>query len=222
MIHRNSWTLVLSAAGLLVAGAASPGFAAQTGTAGQQVPGGFPATDILFQAADAAHPVCPPFGACPPALQITTEYIGFGVDFTQFDGNPPVGVFTDPPDEFGGVNAQEILDLLTDVNGRIVETNTTTQGLTDIICMSAGFVAGPADLLLEAFDAGGNLVGSSIADDGTDPDGRLIAVVDAGAGNNVIASFRVSTPTGDTYGVLRICLNDPGPIPVELQSFDVE
>jgi hypothetical protein len=88
--------------------------------------------------------------------------------------------------------------------------------------MSAGFVAGPADLLLEAFDAGGNLVGSSIADDGTDPDGRLIAVVDAGAGNNVIASFRVSTPTGDTYGVLRICLNDPGPIPVELQSFDVE
>jgi hypothetical protein len=72
------------------------------------------------------------------------------------------------------------------------------------------------------FDAGGGLVGSSFADDGTDPDGRLIAVVDAGAGNNVIASFRASTPVGDTFGVLRICLDDPGPIPVELQTLNVE
>lgn len=222
MTQRSSWIGSLGAAGLLFAALASPAFAAQTGEPDQQVPGGFPATDILFQAADAPHPVCPPFGSCPPALQITTEYIGFGVDFTPFDGNPPVGVFTDPPDEFGGVNAQEILDLLTPVNGRIVEVGTTTQGLTDIICMSGGFVAGPSDLLLEAFDAGGGLVGSSFADDGTDPDGRLIAVVDAGAGNNVIASFRVSTPTADTFGVLRICLDDPTIVSVELQSFDVE
>ncbi len=216
------WIVSFAAAALVAAGVVSPVSAAETGQPGQQVPGGFPVTDILFQAADAPHPVCPPFGSCPPALQITTEYIGFGVDFTQFDGNPPVGVFTDPPDEFGGVNAQEILDLLTPVNGRIVPVGTTTQGLTDIICMSGGFVAGPNDLLLEAFDAGGNLVGSSFADDGTDPDGRLIAVVDAGPGNNVIASFRVSTPTFDSFGVLRICLNDPTVIPVELQSFDVE
>ncbi len=222
MTRRSSFRVLSCTVGVCALAVASRAFAAETGEPGQQIPGGFPATDILFQAADAPHPVCPPFGACPPALQITTEYIGFGVDFTPFAGNPPVGVFTDPPDEFGGVNAQEILDLLTDVNGRIVETGTTTQGLTDIVCMSGGFVGGPNDLLLEAFDAGGGLVGSSFADDGTDADDRLIAVVDAGPGNNVIASFRVSTPTGDTYGVLRICLDDPGPIPVELQNFDVE
>jgi hypothetical protein len=220
---RNRRTLSwFGATAVLAAGAVGPAFGAQTGEAGAFIPGGFPVTDILFQALDAPHPTCPPFGACPPASQITTEYIGFGIDFTQFGGNPPVGVFEDPPDEFGGVNAQGILDLLTDVNGRVVELGTTSQGLTDIICMSGGFVGGPNDLLLEAFDAGGGLVGSSFADDGTDPDGRLIAIVDAGAGNNVIASFRVSTPTGDSFGVLRICLNDPTPVPVELQSFDVE
>ncbi len=217
---RTAVVVGIAAASLLAVTSALQ--AQATGPGGEAIPGGFPATDILFQAADAPHPTCPPFGPCPPEDQITTEYIGFGVDFTPFDGNPPTGVFTDPPDEFGGVNDAGILDLLTPVNGRIVELGTTTQGLTDIVCMSGGFVLGPSDLLLEAFDVNGALVGSSIADDGTDPDGRLIAVVDAGAGNNVIASFRVSTPTADSFGVLRICLDDPTPVPVELQRFDVE
>ncbi|MBY6203936.1 IPTL-CTERM sorting domain-containing protein [Halomonas denitrificans] len=178
-----------------------------TGEGSPEPRGGVPATDITFEPIDAPHAVCPPFGACPPADQVTDEYLGFGVDFTPFGGNPPVGVFNDPPEKFGGVNAAGDLDLVTDTCGQIVVPGTTNPGRTDVIGVAAGGVGGPSDILLEAFDAGGALVGSSIADDGADGDGDIIAVVSDP--NGAIASFCVSTPTGDTHGVHFIYLNTP-------------
>ncbi len=177
-------------------------------------------SDITINAADVAHPVCTPFSNCPLANQITGEYIASGVDFTLFNSNPPAGVFADPPDQFAGINDVGTLDLLTAVCGRIVELGTTTQGLTDFIGVAGGLVPGPTDLLLEAYDINGVLIGSSIADDGFDADGRHIAEVSDVGGS--IASFCMSTPTADTFGVNNIYLNNPTAAPVTLQSFSIE
>ncbi len=169
-------------------------------------PAGLPTFDIVFTPDDAPHAVCPPFGSCPPADQITDEYIGFGVDFTAFDGNAPIGVFTDPPDKFAGVNAQGNLDLLTDTCARIVATGSQTQATTDLVIIEAGLVSGASAIELQVYDLGGSLIDSAIADQGTGVDGDVIAVVQASG----IASFCVTTPTNDSYGLRRIYLNDPG------------
>lgn len=169
------------------------------------------AAAIDFTPSDASHTVCPAYGACPPGSQTTTEYIDFGVDFTQFGSHPPVGVFDDGAiPKWGGVNGSGNLDLLTDTCARIVEPGTTTQGVTDYLAVAAGHVEGPSAILLEAYDAGGTLVGSSIGDDGngTADSGDVLAVVDL-SGTPVIASFCVSTPTADNYGVSEIALNTP-------------
>ena len=171
-------------------------------------PRGVPTADIIFTPDSAAHSLCPPFAACPPGSQITDEYIDFGVDFTVFNGNPPVGVFIDPPEKFAGVNGSGDLDLVTDSCGRIVVPGSQSQATTDLIIIEAGNVLGPNDILLEVYDAGGTVIGSSIADDGTGEDGDLVAVVQVDG--QTIASFCVITPTNDTYGLRRIHLNDPG------------
>jgi hypothetical protein len=199
---------------------AVPSQAEVTGTPRTRSAQGIPPTDITFEPASAAHPTCPAFGACPPGSQITTQYLAFGVDFTVFGGHPPVGVFTDPPDKFGGVNAGGNLDLLTPTCGRIVLVGTSTQGRTNFIATAAGFSGGPQDLLLEAYNNAGALIGSSLADDGVDADGDLIAEVPDPSGQ--IASFCLSTPTGDAHGVHFVYLNTPVVVPVELQTFEVE
>jgi hypothetical protein len=213
MMKRNAAVVVLTLSAL-------PLWAGVTGTPGVRSAQGIPTTDITFEPASAAHPTCPPFGSCPPGSQITTQYQAFGVNFAVFNGHPPVGVFTDPPDKFGGVNAGGILDLLTPTCGRIVLVGTSTQGRTNFIAAAAGFVSGPNDILLEAYNPAGALIGSSIADDGQDADGDLIAEVPDP--NGQIASFCVSTPTQDTHGVHFIYLNTPVVVPVELQTFEVE
>jgi hypothetical protein len=191
-----------------------------TGNAKTKGPQGVPPADITFEPVSAPHPLCPPFGACPPANQITTQYLAFGVDFTVFNGHPPTGVFSDPPEKFGGVNASGDLDLITPDCGRIVVVGTGNQGVTNFIAISAGSVGGPADILLEAFNAAGALIGSSIADDGADADGDLIAEFsDPG---QQIASFCVSSPTQDTYGHHFVYMNTPVVVPVTLQTFEVE
>jgi hypothetical protein len=191
-----------------------------TGPSVARAPQGVPTVDITFEPASTAHPTCPPFGACPPAQQITTQYQQFGVSFVVFGGHPPVGVFTDPPDKFGGVNAGGNLDLITPTCGRIVLVGTSTLGRTSFIGVAAGFSGGPGDLLLQAFDQAGTLLGSSLADDGQDADGDLIAEVPDP--NGTIASFCLSTPTGDAHGVHFVYLNTPISLPVTLQTFGVE
>jgi len=145
--------------------------------------------------------------------------LDFGVDFTPFRENPPVAVFDDPPEKFAGVNAAGILDLFTRSCGRIVVPGTVTQGLTDFIAVAAG-LADPGGILLEAFNSSGELIGSSFNDDGKDGDGDRIAEVPDPATS--IASFCVSTPNRDAFGVHFVYLNDPSPVPVSLQTFDVE
>lgn len=199
---------------------AVPVQAGVTGASAKRAPQGVPSVDITFEPVSATHPVCPPFGPCPPAIQVTTEYLAFGVDFTPFNGHPPTGVFNDPPDKFGGVNASGDLDLVTPDCGRIVLVGTTTQGLTDFIGIAAGSVGGPADILLEAFNAAGGLISSSIADDGADADNDLIAEVSDPTGS--IASFCVSSPTSDAYGHHFVYLNTPVIVPVTLQSLEIE
>lgn len=151
--------------------------------------------------------VSPPFGTLAPGGAAGTNYIAFGVDYT-FGGVE--GVFSDPPLAFGGVNGSNVVDLLAPVDGRIVLLNTATQGLTDFVSVLAGGSAAGA-LLLEVFDIGGGLLGSA-----TNPGGvSTFSVNNAGVFN--IASFRVSTPVGDTFGVRQVTINDPvaaGP-PVE-------
>jgi hypothetical protein len=205
---------------LAVALLALPLQAGVTGPRGKVARLGVPAADITFEPVSAAHPTCPPFGPCPPGSQITTHYVAFGVDFTVFNGHPPTGVFSDPPEKFGGVNAQGDLDLVTPDCGRIVVVGTTNQGLTDFIAIAAGSVAGPADILLEAFNPAGVLIGSSIADDGADADGDLIAEISDPT--QQIASFCVSSPTLDTYGHHFVYLNTPVVVPVTLQTFEVQ
>ena len=205
---------------LAVALLALPLQAGVTGPTAKRAPEGVPAADITFEPISAPHPTCPPFGPCPPGSQITTEYLAFGVDFTVFNGHPPTGVFVDPPEKFGGVNAQGDLDLLTPDCGRIVVVGTTDQGRTDFVAIAAGSVDGPADILLEAFNAAGVLIGSSIGDDGFDADGDVIAEVSDPT--QQIASFCVSSPTQDTYGHHFVYLNTPVVVPVTLQTFDVE
>jgi len=208
------------AATIAVALLALPLQAGVTGPTVKRAPEGVPAADITFEPISAAHPICPPFGPCPPGMQITTHYLAFGVDFTVFNGHPPTGVFSDPPEKFGGVNAQGNLDLVTPDCGRIVVVGTTNQGLTNFLAISAGAVAGAADILLEVFNPAGALIGSSIADDGADGDGDLIAEVSDPT--QQIASFCVSSPTLDTYGHHFVYLNTPVVVPVTLQTFDVE
>ncbi len=58
----------------------------------------------MFTPTDAAHVNSPPFGPVAPGGVITTEYIGFGVDFTS-TGGPDVAVFVDPREAWTGVNA---------------------------------------------------------------------------------------------------------------------
>jgi hypothetical protein len=199
---------------------ALPAAAEVTGTPSKRGPEGVPSADITFEPVSAAHPTCPPGGPCPPGSQITMHYLAFGVDFTVFNGHSPVGVFTDPPDKFGGVNAQGNLDLLTPDCGRIVLVGSTTQGVTNFIAISAGFVLGPSDILLEAFNAAGAIIGSSIGDDGFDADGDVIAEVSDPT--QQIASFCVSSPTPDAYGHHFVYLNTPVAVPVTLQTFEVE
>ena len=167
-----------------------------------------PACDILFAAEDATHTLCIPFQVCPPENFTRVEYRALGVEFSDREALPPVAIYTDPPDSFAGLNKESKIDLLSNVNGRIVSSGTSTQGGTDLISVSAGLVASSDDILLEAFDASGAVVGSSLGDDGFDADGHHVAIVDL-TGNPIITSFRVSTPTSDTFGVHQICLNTP-------------
>ncbi len=165
---------------------------------------------FIFTPMDAPHVNSPPFGPVAPGGVITTEYIDFGVDFTS-TGGPDVAVFDDGGKVFAwtGVNDAGIVDLLTETNGWSVIPGPTDQGTTDMIQIEAGFVGSNDALLLEVFDTGGFLIGSTIFDDGIGPNGRRLGMLNVAG----IASFRVSTPLSDTYGVDTIWLGAivPGP-----------
>ncbi|MEB3292768.1 MAG: PTPA-CTERM sorting domain-containing protein [Synechococcales bacterium] len=141
----------------------------------------------------------PPFGQLASGGTVGTSFINFGVDYTY---GGVEGIFNDPPLAFGGVNASNILDLRSPIDGRIVLPGTTTQGLTSLISVNAGS-SDLGTLLLEAFDIGGNLLASAI----NSQSGVSTMTIDR-SGVFDIAFFKVST-NGDTFGVQQVTLEQP-------------
>ena len=169
------------------------------------------AQDISFIPDDVDVEVCTPFNPCPLDDRITTEYWEFGVDFTATGDNPTVAVYNDPPLQWAGVTNNRI-DLVTEVNGRVVLPNSTTQGLTDFVSVAAGIFTRPKNGLLEVFDINGDLLASREMIDGELGE-RLIATIDLD-GDFSIASFRLgNTVDTDRFGVRRIELNSPIAVP---------
>jgi len=173
------------------------------------VPSGHAAT-ITHSPGDRVPPVVvsPAFGSLAAGGTVGANYIDFGVDYTP--GNVE-GVFNDGVLAFAGVNGAGNLDLLTAVDGNIVVPGTLIPGLTSFVFVEAGF-AGAGNLLLEVFDTDGLLLDSVVNGPPLGPNGRQTMTIDRG-GVFDIASFRVSTPGNDTFGVDTVSIEDPVAIP---------
>jgi hypothetical protein len=141
---------------------------------------------------------------------ITTQYDAFGVHFSDVVNT---AIFNDPPLAWGGVNNSGIVDLIAPVNGKIVLPGTGgTPGSTSSLSVEGGNAA-TGNLLLEVFDCDGNLIGSTINDDGIGPNGRKLMTLSIPG----MSSFRVSTPAVDTFGVDSIALEEPVPCVIEVE-----
>jgi hypothetical protein len=136
--------------------------------------------------------------------EVGTAFIDKGVDFS-FGGRE--GIFSDPPLAFSGVSNSNNVDLISPVDGRIVLPGTLNNGLTSFLSIEAGF-SDPGQLLLEVFDAGGSLLSSVANNLPLGPNGRTTLTIDRG-GIFDIASFKVSTPVNDAFGVDFIKLETP-------------
>jgi len=144
----------------------------------------------------------PPFGPLAAGGAAGANYINFGVDF-NFPGGPVVGIFSDPPDAFGGVNANGILDLITDVDGSIVVPGTTNPATTDYFYAEAGY----ADLGVETLTVYNSSlvpIGSATDNNPTGAFGRYTFAISTPG----IAYFTISSPN-DSFGVDDISLNTP-------------
>ncbi len=162
---------------------------------------GASAAILSFTPGSAPVAISPPFGPLAPGGAAGTSYKNFGVDFTF--GNVE-GYFNDGGGilAFGGINNGGNLDLLTNVNGRIVVAGTLNQGVTNFLYAEAGFAAA-GSLTLQAFNVNNVLIGSAVNGNPLGAFGRT--------------TFSISTPgiaffniTGnDTYGVNQIRLESP-------------
>jgi hypothetical protein len=158
------------------------------------------AITVLPDSVSPTPPVSSVNGVVVPGGVITDQYDAFGLMF----GPGKVAIFSDPPLAWGGVNASDIVYLISPVEGFFVLPNTTTKALTEFVQVEVG-VAAVGTVLLEVFDAAGNLLGSSFNDDGTGPGNysHFASVVIDG-----IHSFRVSTAPGqqipDSWGMYGI------------------
>ena len=162
---------------------------------------------------DTTGKVSPAFGAA--TYTVTNDYDAFGVWFS--DGGVNTAIFSDPPLAWGGVNAGGIVDLITPVQGKIVVPATGgLSGKTSHLAVEGG-IADVGNLLLQVYGCDGNLLGSTINDDGTGPNGRTLMTLDIPG----MHSFRVSTPAGDTFGVDSIQMEDPTPCVITV-SIDIK
>lgn len=148
-------------------------------------------------------PFSPAFGSVLPGDTAGIRYINFGVDYSN---SVAVGVFNDPPPAFGGINTSGQIDLLAPVNGRIVVLGSTAQGLTSSVTVTAGS-SSPNTLLLEVFNLNNALLGSQVNTLGG------ISTFGVTRGQADIASFRVSTPGSDTFGVDQVSIETPVGVP---------
>lgn len=150
--------------------------------------------------------VSPPFGPLAAGGLVADNYIDFGVDYTH---GGPEGVFDDGGGvlAFSGVSGGGIVDLLTPVDGRIVALGTHTGALTSYLFVEAGF-ASDGSLLLEVFNSADVLLDSVVNGPPLGPHGRTTMEIDRG-GVFDVAWFRVSTPSGDTFGVNEVRIEAP-------------
>jgi hypothetical protein len=146
----------------------------------------------------------------PAGGEVGSLYSGFGVDFS-LGGRE--GVFCDEylgrsctVQAFGGVNASGDLDLMTKVDGRIVVPGTLAQGLTSYFYAEAGYAAAGA-LLLTVYDIDGNDIGHAFNGDPVGAHGRTTFSITAPSAT--IASFAISSPGADSFGVDVISLATP-------------
>jgi hypothetical protein len=87
-----------------------------------------------------------------------------------------------------------------------LSSNPTT---ASFLRVEAGLAA-VGNLLLEVFDSSGNLIGSTINDDGIGSHDRTLMILSVPG----IRSFRISSPNEDTFGVDEIQLGVPRVPPV--------
>jgi hypothetical protein len=147
----------------------------------------------------------PPFGILAAGGIVGTAGINFGVDYS-YGGIE--GIFDNGGGDegaIGGINANNMLDLLSDVDGAIVALGTTTPARTSYLSVEAGHAA-DGSLLLEVFDRNGILIASALNGPPLGPHLRTTMTIDRG-GVYDIAFFRVSG--NDTYGVDQIDMEQP-------------
>ncbi|MBL8554343.1 MAG: PEP-CTERM sorting domain-containing protein [Phenylobacterium sp.] len=143
----------------------------------------------------------PAFGPLASGGELGANYIDFGIDFTY---GGVEGYFDDGDIyEFGGVNSGNDVDLLSPVDGRIVQLGTLLQGFTNYFYAEAGY-ADFGSLTLDLFDVNGDLITSVLNGAPLGPHGRSTFEVHA----NGIAAFRISG--NDTFGVAEIRIAPEG------------
>jgi len=135
----------------------------------------------------------PPLCCLVPDSRVTDQYKSVGLLF----GPTPVGIFSDPPAAWAGVNSNNVLDLISPVEVSFVMPGTNKPATTKHLSVEVGFAA-VGSLLLEAFGAGGVLLGSTANDDGIGPHERTLATLNLDG----ISSFRVSG--NDSWGIDQI------------------
>jgi hypothetical protein len=136
----------------------------------------------------------PAFGVLAEA--VGTQAINYGVDYSY--GNVE-GLFIDPPFALCGINSSNVCDLVTNVDGRIVQLGTTSQGVTSYLQILAGSAA-PGALTLSAFDINGLLLETAVGAGSTGPFTISRATAD-------IAFFSIGG--SDTFGVQSVSLETP-------------
>lgn len=140
-----------------------------------------------------------PFGTLDASGEVADSLVSFGIDFSY--GNVE-GFFDDGGGVYGfcGINASNICDLITDVDGRIVDQGTTNQALTNFIQLEAGFM-NPDQGTLSVFDSAMNLL-ETVTGAGTGPFGRSLFTINRASTD--IAFFNFSST--DSYGVNQITI----------------
>ena len=151
---------------------------------------------ITHEGNDWTESLTPPFGTL--TTSVDDFFIDYGVDYTF--GNSE-GVFSDPPNALCGINASGVCDLLTAVDGQIVDLGTTNQSFTSFISVTAGNAA-QGTLLLEIFDISMNLLDTVV----NGSSGTSSFSLDRG-GVFDIAFFRVSG--NDTWGLTAVSIESP-------------
>ncbi|SIN62103.1 PEP-CTERM protein-sorting domain-containing protein [Parasphingorhabdus marina DSM 22363] len=141
----------------------------------------------------------PPGGALVQAVGDAT--ISTGIDFTF--GNAE-GIFSDPPEAFCGINASGNCDLVTAVDGRIVQLGSLVQGLTSYFFAEAGNAAN-GSLTLSVFDINNNLLETALNGPPLGPNGRTTFEITRAAAD--IAFFSIGG--NDSFGVNEIRIETP-------------